>query len=87
MKGAFFNPFFMMVFYAKLLEPLEDAVHDIFLGKGVEIQLNLASRPMINALRKKYAQNPKSMLITQLGVCFLFSFEGFKTRDEVFWKV
>jgi len=75
-----------MEYFVKFLEPVEDHVHDIFIGEGAELTLNLASRPMIHALRKQYTRNPKSMLITQLGVQFLFSYEGFTARDESFYR-
>ena len=75
-----------MEYYAKLLEPIEDKSNHVFLGKGAEIPLHDATEPVILALRKKYRQNRESMLITQRGLKFLFTFNGRKFRDESYWR-
>ncbi len=75
-----------MEYYAKLLEAIEDKSNHVFLGQGAEIPLHDATEPVIMALRKKYRQNPESMLITQRGLKFLFAFRGRKFRDESYWR-
>lgn len=74
------------LFYCQLLEDIDYDVPNISLPEGKELVINHCSKPVIKALRKKYAENSKAMLITQLGVCFLFSFEGFDKSDEDFYR-
>lgn len=76
-----------MEFYAKTLEPIKYRVPKISIAAGVEIPLHNASDVMLEALRKKLQENPKSMLITELGKRFLFSFKGRKDRDDSYWRL
>ena len=68
---------FTMKHYVTLLEEVRDRQNRITLGKGAILILNLASAPMVKAIRKKYLDNPQSMLITKRGKKFLFEFDGF----------
>lgn len=75
-----------MEFYVKTLEPIQYEVPEISIAAGVEIQLHNATDVMREALIMKYLENPKSMLITEVGKQFLFSFKGHKDRDESYWR-
>ena len=71
-------------FFAETLEPIHDPQNAIYLDSGVPINLHLATRPMILALRKKHQENPHSLLITQRGIKFLFRFPGYQGPDLYF---
>ncbi len=70
------------LFRAKTEVPVYDISNAIYLGKGVTITLNFASRPMILALRKKYLQDKMSIRISKQGRRFLFTFRGFIEYPE-----
>jgi len=69
-----------MKHYVTLLDKIYDRENKIYLGKGAILLLNLASSPMIQAIRKQYLNQPESMLITQRGKRFLFEFDGLKVE-------